>query len=67
MNEALQEKKIGPLIAFIPCNLHVVHNSFWEGLNLYGTEIEKLAFDLLYWFKRSPCKHEDFLELKGRH
>ena len=33
MNEALKEK-MGPLIAFIPCNLHVVHNSFWEGLNL---------------------------------
>ena len=64
MNEAFEEKKMGPLIAFIPCNLHVVLNSLWEGLNLYGTQAEELAFDLHYWFKRSPCKHEDFLELQ---
>ena len=30
MNEALEEKKMEPLMAFIPCKLHVVHNSFWE-------------------------------------
>ena len=64
MNEKLEEKKMGPLIAFIPRNLHVVHNSFQEGLNLYGTQAEELAFDLHYWFKRSPCKHADFLELQ---
>ena len=64
MNEALEEKKMRPLIAFIPCNLQGVHNSFWEGLILYGTQAEELAFDLHYWFKRSPCKHEDFLELQ---
>ena len=64
MNEALEEKKMGPLIAFIPCNLHVVHNSFWEGLNLYGTQGEELAFDLHYWLKKSAYKHKDFLELQ---
>ena len=64
MNEALEEKKMGTLIASIPCNLYVVHNSFWEGLNLYGTQTEELAFDLHYWFKRSPCKHEDSLICK---
>ena len=64
MNEALEEKKMGPLIRFILCNLHVVHNSFWEGCNLYGTHAEELAFDLHYWFKRSTCKHEGFLELQ---
>ena len=63
MNEALEEK-MAPLIAFIPCSLHVVHNSFQEGLNLYGTQAEELAFDLHYWFKISPCKHEDFLKLQ---
>ena len=51
MNEALEEKKMQPLVAFIPCNLHVVHSSFWEGLNLYGTQGEELAFDLYYWLK----------------
>ena len=63
MIEALEER-MGPLTAFIPCNLHVVHNSFWEGLNLYGTQAEEQAFDLHYWFKRSPSKCEYFLELQ---
>ena len=62
--EACEEKKMEPIIAFIPCNLHVVHNFFQEGLNLYCTQTEELAFDLNYWFKRSPGKHEDFLELQ---
>ena len=56
MNEALEEKKMGPNHSIFPCNLHVVHYSFWEGLNLYGTQAEELAFDLHYSFKRSPCK-----------
>ena len=51
MNEALEEKKMGPFIAFIPCNLHVVHNFLWKGLNLYGTQGKELAFDLHYWLK----------------
>ena len=41
-----------------------MHNSFWEGLNLYNIQAEELTFDLHCWFKRSPCKCEDFCELQ---
>ena len=41
-----------------------MHNSFQEGLNLYGSQGEGLAFDLHYWLKKSSYKHEDFFELQ---
>ena len=30
---------------------------------MYGTEVEKLAFDLHSWFKIAPCKCEDFMQV----
>ena len=52
----------GPL-PLMPCNLHVVHNSFRKGLNAYGEDAEQLCLDLFYWFKLSPCKREDFRDI----
>ena len=31
---------------------------------MYGEEPEELAFNMYYWFKSAPCKHEDFLKLE---
>ena len=31
---------------------------------MYEEESEELAFDLHYWFKNAPSKHEDFLKLE---
>ena len=44
--------------------MHVVHNSFREGLKVYGQSSEQLAIDLFYFFKSSPCKREDFLDVE---
>ena len=53
------------LLQFIPCNLHVVHNSFKKGLKVYGSEAKDLAVDLFFFFKSSPCKREDFKEVES--
>ena len=37
---------------------------FRKGLNMYEEESEELAFDLHYWLKNAPFKHEDFLKLE---
>ena len=31
---------------------------------MYEEESEELAFDLHYWLKNAPFKHEDFLKLE---
>jgi len=41
----------------------VAHNAFRFGLKEYGSEVDQLCLDLFYWFKQSPCKREDFLEV----
>ena len=64
INEELKVQGLPGLLPFIPCNMHVVHNSFREGLKLYGQSSEQLAIDLFYFFKRSPCKREDFLDVE---
>ena len=40
--------------------LHVAHNAFRAGLNIYGQDAEELALDLFLWIKSSPCRREDF-------
>ena len=51
------------LLGFNPCNLHKCHNGFHKGIVVYGKEVESLAFELHAWFKLSPCKREDFMEV----
>ena len=36
--------------------LHVVHNTFWKGIEAYGEDVEHLCRDLFYFFKLSPCR-----------
>lgn len=60
VNEEVKYLGYPGLMQFIPCNLHVIHNSFREGLKVYGETAEEFALDLFYFFKSSPCKREDF-------
>ena len=58
INEAFEDKKMRLLMAYIHCNLHIVHNSFRKGLSCYGTSIWPTSFT------SSPWMHEEFLELQ---
>ena len=64
MNDTLKNEGFSGLILQTTCCLHIVHNAFCKGLNIYGEESEELAFDMHYQFKNAPCKREDFLELE---
>ncbi|PFX23157.1 hypothetical protein AWC38_SpisGene12315 [Stylophora pistillata] len=46
----------------MPCNVHVVHNSFRRALSEYGQHTEQLALDLFYWFKAHPARKEDYFK-----
>lgn len=48
------------LTPFVPCTLHVVHNSFRKGLNAYGEDAEQLSVDLFQWFKSHISQREDY-------
>ena len=64
INEKLKALGLSGLLPFVPCNMHVVHNSFREGLKVYGQSSKQLVIDLFYFFKSSPCKREDFLDVE---
>ena len=51
------------ILQFNPCNLHKCHNGFHRGILQHGKDVENLAFNLLAWFKISPCKRVDFMEV----
>lgn len=48
------------LTPFVPCTLHVVHNSFRKGLSAYGEDAEQLSVDLFQWFKTHISQREDY-------
>lgn len=41
----------------------MVHNSFQKGLSEFGSDAESIVIDTFYFFKKSPCRKEDFLKL----
>ena len=57
-----REGKHGLLPLFVCC-LHITHNAFHKGIDVFGQESEQLAFDLHAWFKQAPCKEEDYRKL----
>ena len=64
LNSNLKESYLHPgLLPFNPCNLHKCHNAFNKGITIYGKDSENLTFELHAWFKISPCKREDFLQV----
>ena len=42
------------------CVVHVVHNSFVKGLDMYGKDIDHLCLDLHAIFKYSAARREDY-------
>ena len=61
INDTLK-KDFSGIIPQTTCCLHIVHNGFLKGLDMYGKESEELAFDMHYCFKNAPSKREDFLK-----
>ena len=63
LNDKLSEFKLGPLLPFVPCTLHIVHKAFFKGIASLPLDVDQFAFDLHAWCKRQPCQKEDFLLL----
>ena len=63
VDDKLREKKNEGIDSYVPCNVHIIHNGFRQGLSVYGIDAENLAFDLHAWFRRSPCNREDYIDI----
>ena len=63
MNGDLHTKGCHGLLQFSPCTLHVVQNSFHKGFQTLKQDVEQLAFNLYRWFKISPYRQEDFINV----
>ena len=45
------------------CPLHVIHNSFKIGIENTNWSIEELVNDLVLWFRHSPSRRADYLQI----
>lgn len=62
VDQHLKSNGLQGLVEFTPCTLHVVHNAFRKGIDVFGEDVEGLAVDLFQWFKSHPCQKEDFAQ-----
>ena len=61
LDSKLKESYLHPgLLPFNLCNLQKCHNAFHKGRD---KDSENLTFELQAWFKISPCRREDFLQV----
>ena len=42
------------------CNLHICHNAFAKGLEVFARSISEFVIDLHLWFKMSAARREDY-------
>lgn len=45
-------------------SLHKVRNAFGKGITSYGSDVEKLCLELIYWFKNSAARQEDLQQMQ---
>jgi len=51
------------LIYIGSCPLHLIHNSFKLGINSTNWSIEEFLDNLVFWFRYSPSRREDYLKI----
>jgi hypothetical protein len=51
------------LIYIGSCPLHLIHNSFKLGINSTNWSIEEFINNLIFWFRHSPSRREDYLKI----
>ena len=62
INEHMKASGLHGILPFIPCNLHIIHNAFRQGLNVFEEQAEQLVLDLFLFLKASPFRKEDFFK-----
>ena len=66
INSKLKANYQRELVDTGPCLLHVVHNNFRKGVEGYGLDVENLCTDLYYFFKLSPPRRGDYVDVQQK-
>jgi len=62
VDQHLKSNGLQWLVELTPCTLHVVHNAYRKGIDVFGEDVERMAVVLFQWFKSHPCQKEDFAQ-----
>ena len=62
----LPERKGKVLVNICTCNLHVYHNAFQKGLQVFGEDLSELVISLYISFKLTASRHEDYGEVQRK-
>ena len=67
LNEMITEEypEYPGLIELGSCSIHIVHNTFGDGLGQFDKEIDQLCLDLHSLFKYSAARQEDFRKVQS--
>lgn len=60
MNEELKEYRCKPLLDIGSCNIHILHNAFEKGINIFGKDASELIFKIHDFFDGWALRIEDF-------
>lgn len=66
INDKLQTQFKRQLVDTGSCQMHVAHNAFRKGIEVYGEAVENLCIDLFYFFKLSASRREDYLAIQQK-
>ena len=64
LTRKVKEELSGRIVDIATCNLHKVDNAFHKAFENFGIETEMLGINLIYFFKYSPAKREDYEEVQ---
>ena len=54
------------MVNIYTCNLHVCHNAFQKGLQVFGEDLSEIVISLYMWFKLSVSRCEDYEEVQRK-
>lgn len=67
MNAKYKEATGRNLIDIGSCDLHVVHNAFKAGLDVFGSDVADLLFNVHYFFDGEALRSSEYRDIQTKH
>lgn len=64
VNEKIKEIRQKPLIYIGTCNIHIIHNSFIKGLEVFGMKASDFVIAVYYFFQGWPTRKTDYQKIQ---
>lgn len=66
MNDEFRKRTGKTLIDVGSCDIHIVHNGFKKGLDVYGKNVADLAINLHYFFDGEALRSEEYRSVQTK-